>query len=105
MAPGGQADRGPKQIPRWWSLRPAQNLKPTTYTCPLCGQHLPALSEHVLIAPEDDRSRRRHAHTECVLRARRAGKLPTQEEWRRAQPRPPSAWRRLLARLSSRSSG
>lgn len=79
-------------------MRPAQNLKPATYTCPLCGERLPALSEHVLIAPEDDRSRRRHAHTACVLAARRAGKLPTEEEWRRAQPRRPSVWRRLLRR-------
>jgi hypothetical protein len=85
--------------PRWWSLRPAQNLKPTTYRCPLCGQHLPALSEHVLSAPEGDTSRRRHAHTECVVEARRAGQLPTEEEWRRGQPRGPSPWRRLRARL------
>ncbi len=90
---------------RWWSLRPAQNLKPATYTCPLCAQHLPALIEHVLIAPEDKRSRRRHAHTECVLEARRAGRLPTEEEWRRTQPRAPSVWRRLLGRLSGRPSG
>jgi hypothetical protein len=79
-------------------MRPAQNLKPATYRCPLCGKHLPALSEHVLIAPEDDRSRRRHAHTECVLAARGAGKLPTEEEWRATQPRPDSFWRRLLRR-------
>lgn len=84
---------------RWWSMRPAQNLKPATYRCPLCGERLPALSEHVLIAPEDDRSRRRHAHTECVLAARRAGRLPTEEEWRRTQPVPPSPWRRLRDRL------
>jgi len=76
-------------------MRPAQNLKPATYRCPLCGEHLPALSEHVLIAPEDDRSRRRHAHTECVLAARRAGKLPTEEEWRQTQPAAPSLWSRL----------
>lgn len=85
--------------PRWWSLRPAQNLKPATYSCPLCGNRLPALSEHVLIWPEGDKSRRRHAHTECVLAARREGKLPTEEEWRRSQPRPPSLLSRLRARL------
>jgi hypothetical protein len=84
---------------RWWSLRPAQNPKPATYTCPFCGKHLAALSEHVLIAPEDDRSRRRHAHTACVLAARKAGRLPTLEEWRRTQPRPPSLWSRLRARF------
>jgi hypothetical protein len=84
---------------RWWSMRRAQNLKPATYRCPICSKHLPALSEHVLIAPEDDRSQRRHAHTKCVLRERRAGNLPTEEEWRRTQPRPPSLWQRLRAKL------
>jgi hypothetical protein len=80
-------------------MRPAQNRKPVTYRCPICGNRLPALSEHVLIAPEGDRERRRHAHTECVLAERRAGRLPTEEEWRRTQPRPPSLWRRLRVRL------
>jgi hypothetical protein len=91
-------------------MRPAQNLKPATYRCPLCGKHLPALSEHVLIWPEGDKSRRRHAHTECVLRARKAGRLPSEEEWRQAQKRErtssripgrsaSSPWARLRARL------
>jgi hypothetical protein len=80
-------------------MRPAQNLKPATYRCPLCGKHLPALSEHVLIWPEGDKSRRRHAHAECVLRARKAGRLPTEDEWRATQPRPPSLASRLRARL------
>ena len=83
----------------WWSVRRAQNRKPATYRCPLCGGLLPALSEHMLIAPEGDASRRRHAHTRCVLAARRAGRLPTRDEWAKTQPRPPAAWRRLLARL------
>jgi hypothetical protein len=85
--------------PRWWLIRPAQNLKPATYRCPLCGRHLPALSEHFLIAPEGDRSRRRHAHTACVLRARKAGRLPTEDEWRRTQPKPPSTLARLRERI------
>jgi len=80
-------------------MRSAQNLKPATYRCPLCDRHLPALSEHVLIAPEGDKSRRRHAHTACVLAARKAGRLPSETEWRATQPRPPSAWSRLRARL------
>jgi hypothetical protein len=83
---------------RWWSIRRAQNRKPATYRCPLCGQYLPALSEHMLLVPEGDASRRRHAHSACVLAARRAGKLPTREEWLRTQPRPPSLWRRLTGR-------
>ena len=42
---------------------------------------------------------RRHAHTGCVLAARKRGELPTEDEWRRTQPRPPSLWERLRARL------
>jgi hypothetical protein len=85
--------------PRWWSMRRAQNLKPATYRCPLCGRHLPALSDHMLLFPEGDRSRRRHAHMECVMAARGAGRLPTREEWLKTQPRPPSLWRRLVERM------
>jgi hypothetical protein len=44
------------------------------------------MSEHVLIAPEGDVERRRHAHTHCVAAARHAGELPTQDEWLAAQP-------------------
>jgi hypothetical protein len=89
----------PAEQPRWWSLRPAQNRKPATYRCPLCGRHLPALSEHILIWPEGDKARRRHAHTECVRRARQQGQLPSESEWRATQPRPASALRRLRERL------
>jgi hypothetical protein len=84
---------------RWWSMRPAQNRKPATYRCPFCGRHLPALSEHALIAPEGEMSLRRHAHTACVLDERKAGRLPTEEEWQRNQPRPPSLWQRLRSKL------
>lgn len=87
---------------RWWTLRPAHNRKPATYRCPLCGEHLPSLIEHVLMVPEGDSSRRRHAHTECVLKARRQGQLPTREDWLRTQPRQPSRWQRLLERLTGR---
>jgi hypothetical protein len=82
----------------WWTARRAANRKPATYRCPICGRHLPALSEHMLIAPEGDTRRRRHAHTACVLAARRRGELVLRDEWLRAQPRPPSLWRRLLRR-------
>jgi hypothetical protein len=84
---------------RWFSVRRAQNTKPATYRCPLCGKLLPALSEHMLIVPEGHSDRRRHAHSACVLAARRAGKLPTREEWLRTQPRPPSIWQRARRRL------
>ena len=89
---------------RWWDVRRAHNTKPATYRCPLCGGRLPALSEHMLIKPEGDSSRRRHAHTECVLAARRAGRLPTRGEWLATQPRGPGFWRSLASRLRRRSS-
>jgi hypothetical protein len=85
--------------PNWYELRRAQNRKPATYRCPLCGGHLPALSEHMLMVPEGDRSRRRHAHTACVMRARQAGRLPTRGEWQAIQPRAPGLLQRVLARL------
>jgi hypothetical protein len=66
--------------PRWWTIRPAQNLKPATYRCPFCGRYLSALSEHLLVKPEGDDRRRRHAHTQCVLAERKAGRLPLREE-------------------------
>jgi len=44
---------------------------------------LHAMSEHVLITPEGNAERRRHAHTDCVLEARKSGKLATFDEWRR----------------------
>jgi hypothetical protein len=49
--------------------------------------------------PEGDPSRRRHAHTACVLAERKAGRLPTRDEWRRAQPGPPQESRGRLERL------
>jgi hypothetical protein len=82
----------------WWTVRRAANRKPATYRCPVCGHHLPALSEHMLIAPEGDMRRRRHAHSECVLAARSRGELVLRDEWQRTQPRGPSLWRRLTGR-------
>jgi hypothetical protein len=98
--------------PRWWEVRRAQSLKPATYRCPLCREHLPALSEHMLLFPEGDHARRRHAHARCVMAARSAGRLPTREEWRRSERASggagepgtaPRAWQRLRARLTGRS--
>jgi hypothetical protein len=52
----------------------------------------------MLIAPEGDASRRRHAHTNCVLAGRRAGRLPTREEWLKSTgDLRPSAWSRGAA--------
>jgi hypothetical protein len=85
---------------RWWAIRPAQNRKPATYRCPLCGYRLHAMTSHALIAPEGDASRRRHAHMECVAAAREAGRLPLFDEWRATQPRQPSLLQRVLRRRS-----
>lgn len=102
-----------QQVPAaWWQIRRAGNLKPATYRCPLCGGQLPALSEHMLMLPEGRPQGRRHAHTECVLAARRQGKLPTRGEWlagqraaeRAAQPAENGRrwWRSWVAKLRGR---
>jgi hypothetical protein len=82
--------------PRWWTIRRAQNLKPATYRCPFCHELLPAISEHVLVMPEGDSRRRRHAHTACALAERKAGRLPTRDEVE------PGLWQRLKARAAAR---
>jgi hypothetical protein len=41
------------------------------------------MSDHLVIAPEGDVNRRRHAHTDCVVAARRAGEFRTYDERRR----------------------
>lgn len=80
---------------RWYAVRPAANRKPSTYRCPFCGELLPALSAHQLVVPEGDAERRRHAHTACVLEARRAGRLPLRDE---VEPGRPGLLARLLRR-------
>jgi hypothetical protein len=79
----------------WWAVRRAHSRRPATYTCPLCGRKLHAMSEHLVIAPEGDVEGRRHAHTECVLAARKAGSFKTYDDWRATQPRKPG----LVARI------
>jgi hypothetical protein len=78
-------------------MRRAQSSRPATYTCPFCGQRLHAMSDHVVVAPEGDVERRRHAHAECVAAAHDRGTFRTYEEWRRTQPS-----RSLLDRLRRR---
>jgi hypothetical protein len=80
---------------RWYAVRRAGNRKPATYRCPLCGRLLPALSDHLLVLPDGDPSRRRHAHTRCVTNARRQGRLPLRED---VEPRRPGLLARLLRR-------
>jgi hypothetical protein len=79
----------------WYAIRPAANRKPATYRCPLCGGMLPALSEHMLVTPEGDSSRRRHAHSACVMAARKQGRLPLRED---VEPPPPGLVSRLFRR-------
>jgi hypothetical protein len=79
----------------WWTVRRAQNRKPATYRCPFCGELLPALSEHMLVMPEGDARRRRHAHTHCVRAERAAGRLPFRDE---VEPPRPGLLQRLLRR-------
>jgi len=55
----------------------------------------------MLLVPEGDSSRRRHAHSECVLWARRAGRLPTRDEYMRSQ-RPAGERQGMLGRLLRR---
>src|SRR2546429_39848 len=92
---GAMHSRGPEEDARWWSVRRAQSHKPATYRCPFCDRQLHAMSEHVLIAPEGDADRRRHAHPDCVAAARAAGKLRTYDDWRETQPRRPGVLSRL----------
>jgi hypothetical protein len=80
---------------RWYAVRPAANRKPATYRCPLCGGLLPALSEHMLVSPDGDTTRRRHAHSACVMAARKQGRLPLREE---VEARPPGMLAKLFRR-------
>ena len=80
---------------RFYAIRPAASRRPTTYRCPLCRRQLPALTPHMLVFPDGDPERRRHAHSDCVMRARADGRLPLREE---VEPRPPGVAARLLAR-------
>jgi len=60
--------------PQWWELRRrVASSSPRTYRCPFCNRLLHAMSDHVLIAPEGDVNRRRHAHVQCVQAARLPG--------------------------------
>ena len=49
----------------------------------------------MLVLPEGDASRRRHAHVRCVMKARREGRLLLREE---IEPRSTGLLARLLRR-------
>ena len=83
---------------RWWALRRVQSFKPVSYTCPLCSLQLHAMTDHVLLTPEGDGERRRHAHSACVRSARAQGRLPSQDEWKATQPRAAGRLGRLFGR-------
>ena len=82
--------------PKWWAIRTAQNLKPVTYVCPFCNELLPSMKAHVLILPEGDAKRRRHAHTECAMAEKRAGRLPSRDQYEETQPQRAGRFSRLL---------
>lgn len=92
--------------PRWWDMRPAQGNQARRYTCPFCHGALLAMTPNTLLFPEGDHERRRHAHTDCVMAQRKAGKLLTRKEWE-ATHRPagveqrPPWWRRLFGDRSA----
>jgi hypothetical protein len=88
--------------PKWWAIRHAENLKPVTYVCPFCEELLPALKPHVLVLPEGDVRRRRHAHAECAMAEKRAGRLPSREQYESTQPSRPGRFSRLLQRTRTR---
>ncbi len=48
--------------------------------------------------PEGDSRRRRHAHTECTLAEKRAGRLPSREQWLESQPQRTGRFSRLFAK-------
>jgi len=52
----------------------------------------------MLVLPDGDGARRRHAHTACVKRARAAGRLPLREE---VEP-PRAGWLARLRRVLRR---
>lgn len=90
----------PKNEVRWWAVRRAHSDKPATYRCPLCDQLLHAMSDHLVIAPEGNANRRRHAHTTCVVAAREARTLLTYDDWRMEQPGSSSLLSRVVGWLS-----
>jgi hypothetical protein len=53
----------------------------------------------MLMLPEGDPQRRRHAHTGCVMAARKRGQLPTRAEWLAASARSDHGRQRIAARL------
>lgn len=89
----------PTHEARWWTARKAQSFKPVSYTCPLCNLQLHAMTDHVLLTPEGDSARRRHAHAACVRAARAEGRLPNRADWEVSQPSTPGRRRRLFGRL------
>src|SRR3954471_16829616 len=92
---------GDPSKPRYWTMRRAHSTRPATYRCPFCGELLHAMSEHVVIAPEGNVERRRHAHTECVGAERAAGRFRLYDDVRSAEAGPDSRPRRGFGRRSS----
>src|SRR5437588_1688284 len=89
------------ETPRWWVMRAAHSNRPATYRCPFCGGLLHAMSAHMVIAPEGDVERRRHAHTECVRAERAAGRFPLYDDFKSAEAARGARRRRGFGRRSS----
>jgi hypothetical protein len=53
----------------WWDVRMARNPSGAIYTCPLCDGPVHSATEHMLVTPEGNSERRRHAHMDCVREA------------------------------------
>ncbi len=72
----------------------ARNPSGSIYTCPLCDGPIHAATEHMLITPEGNPNRRRHAHIECVREAIGAGLLPGRSDESGPRKRWFGRWRR-----------
>src|SRR5688500_12581771 len=90
----------PVEEASWWAVRRAQSERPATYRCSFCDELLHAMNEHLVIAPEGNADRRRHAHTPsacsrhgrpelsgCTTTGRRAAN-PARARKRRERSRP-----------------
>ena len=76
-------------------------MRAATYRCPFCEELLHAMTEHLVIAPEGDVDRRRHAHVECVRREREGGRFALYDDVRSDEGARGRRDRRRLGRRSN----
>ena len=67
---------------RWWSVRPAEEPQARDLYLPVL-RPVPARDQraHAGFCRRATRDAVRHAHTACALAARKAGRLPSRDEW------------------------